>query len=128
LQVIAGYDPKDELTAFSVGRLPSEPYSKFADTTRLDGVRIGVIREHMNRELFNEADVQSIDLTERAIKDLEKLGATIVDPGAGGNLLQNCVDKYVPQTLNKLFIAQYPKLFPVDANGKPTTDHIARLV
>src|SRR5688572_4754881 len=26
LQVIAGYDPKDELTVFSVGRLPAQPY------------------------------------------------------------------------------------------------------
>src|SRR5262249_33697060 len=30
LDAIAGYDPKDELTAFSVGRLPSEPYRSFA--------------------------------------------------------------------------------------------------
>ena len=31
LDVIAGYDPKDELTAFSVGRTPSQPYASFAD-------------------------------------------------------------------------------------------------
>ena len=28
--VIAGYDPKDELTVFSVGRMPSQPYASFA--------------------------------------------------------------------------------------------------
>lgn len=33
LEVIAGYDPKDELTAFSIGRLPSEPYRDFASET-----------------------------------------------------------------------------------------------
>ncbi len=27
LDVIAGYDPKDELTAFTVGRMPSQPYA-----------------------------------------------------------------------------------------------------
>ena len=30
LDVIAGYDAKDELTAFTVGRMPSEPYASFA--------------------------------------------------------------------------------------------------
>src|SRR5438128_5158648 len=43
------YDPKDELTAFSVGRLPSEPYRSFANERTLSGIRIGVIREHMNK-------------------------------------------------------------------------------
>jgi len=42
LEVIAGYDPKDELTAFSVGRLPAEPYRSFANERTLNGMRIGV--------------------------------------------------------------------------------------
>jgi Asp-tRNA(Asn)/Glu-tRNA(Gln) amidotransferase A subunit family amidase len=81
LDVIAGYDPTDELTVFSVGRLPTSPYQTFAGEKRLDGIRIGVIREYMDRTLFNDADTESIDATERAIVDLKKLGATIVDPG-----------------------------------------------
>ena len=85
LEVIAGYDPKDELTAFSVGRLPAEPYRSFANEQTLNGMRIGVIREHMDKKVFNEADVEAIDLTERAIGDLRRLGATIVDPGAGAH-------------------------------------------
>ena len=32
LDVIAGYDPKDELTAFSVGRLPPQPYASYTPT------------------------------------------------------------------------------------------------
>ena len=128
LDVIAGYDPKDELTVFSVGRLPSSPYSTFAGNTRLDGMRIGVIREYMDRTLFNEADTESIDATERAIADLQKLGATIVDPGPTGALLQKYFDKYGPSVLNALFIDRFPDAFPVDASGKPTADHIATLV
>ena len=128
LNVIAGYDPKDELTVFSVGRVPASPYQSFASAKRLDGVRIGVIREYMDRSLFNKADSESIDATERAIADLQKLGATIVDPGPGGALLQKFIDKYAPSVLNKLFIARFPDAFPVDANGKPTADHIASLV
>jgi amidase len=128
LDVIAGYDPKDELTVFSVGRLPSSAYQSFANEKRLDGMRIGVIREYMDRKLFNQADTESIDITERAIADLHRLGATIIDPGPGGALLQKFIDKYAPPVLNKLFISRFPKDFPVDASGKPSADHIASLV
>jgi len=128
LEVIAGYDPRDELTAFSVGRLPSEPYRAFANERTLNGIRIGVIREHMDKSLFNEADVETIDITEGAISDLRRLGATIVDPGANGALLQSCIDKYVPLYRNRVFIEQFPNLFPVDTNGKPASDHISLLV
>jgi Asp-tRNA(Asn)/Glu-tRNA(Gln) amidotransferase A subunit family amidase len=128
LEVIAGYDPRDELTAFSVGRLPSKPYRSFANERTLKGIRIGVIREHMDKKLFNEADVESIDIAERAISDLRRLGATIVDPGAGGALFQSCIDKYVPLYRNRVFMEQFPNLFPADSNGKPATDRISLLV
>jgi amidase len=128
LEIIAGYDPKDELTAFSVGRLPAEPYRSFANEKTLNGMRIGVIREHMDKKVLNEADVSAIDLTERAIDDLRRLGATIVDPGAGGALFQGCMDKYAPLYRNRVFTEQYPNLFPTDSNGKPSTDRIATLV
>jgi amidase len=128
LDVIAGYDPKDELTAFSVGRLPVEPYRNFANEKTLNGMRIGVIREHMDKKVLNEADVSAIDLTERAIDDLRRLGATIADPGAGGALFQSCMDKYAPLYRNRVFTEEYPKLFPADSNGKASTDRIATLV
>jgi amidase len=94
----------------------------------LNGLRIGVIREHMDKKAFTEADVEAIDVTERAITDLRRLGATIVDPGTGGALFQGCIDKYVPLYRNRVFIEQYPKIFPADANGKPSTDRVAQLV
>jgi Asp-tRNA(Asn)/Glu-tRNA(Gln) amidotransferase A subunit family amidase len=128
LEVIAGYDPRDELTAFSVGRLPAEPYRSFANERTLNGIRIGVIREHMDKKLFNEADVETIDIAEQAIGDLQRLGAAIVDPGAAGALFQSCIDKYVPLYRNREFIEQYPNLFPVDSNGKAASDRISLLV
>src|SRR6266699_164970 len=128
LEVIAGYDPKDELTAFSIGRLPAEPYRSFANEQTLNGLRIGIIREHMDKKALNEADFEAIDLAERAVGDLRRLGAAIVDPGAGGALLQSCIDKYVPLYRNRAFIEQFPNLFPVDSNGKPLTDRISVLV
>lgn len=127
LDVIAGYDPDDELTAFSKGRMPAGSYASVAEAKRLDGIRIGVVREYMHKNLFTKADEQTIDVVSRAVDDLKKLGATIVDPGEG-DLFTSCIRKYAPQDLNKLFTKRYPDLFPVDANGKPTTDHTARLL
>jgi amidase len=120
LEVIAGYDPDDEITAFSVGRLPSQPYSSFAQEKRLDGVRIGVVREFMDKELFTEAAFQSIELAEHAIEDLRKLGATIVDPGPRGALFQQCVDEHAPLYRNKLFTqgASIRSLGPVPETGE----------
>jgi Asp-tRNA(Asn)/Glu-tRNA(Gln) amidotransferase A subunit family amidase len=129
LEVIAGYDPKDELTAFSIGRIPVEPYQSFASERTLNGMRIGVIREHMDKNgVQRGATPRTIDITERAIGELRQLGATIVDPGPGGALFQSCVDKYVPLYRNRVFTEQHPKLFPLDANGKPSTDQISQLV
>src|SRR5258705_5753846 len=58
LQVIPRHDPTGQLTAFSIGRLPTEPYRSFANERTLNGIRIGVIREHMDQKVFNEADVE----------------------------------------------------------------------
>jgi amidase len=128
LDVIAGYDPRDELTVFSVGRLPAQPYRSFARGRSLKGVRIGVVREYMDKSLFTQADAESIDIVDRAVTDLRKLGATIVDPGAGGSLFQACLDRYNPNLNSGAYVAKFPDLFPVDAAGKPAKDHIATLV
>ncbi len=128
LDAIAGYDPKDEMTVFAVGRTPAKPYASFASTQRLDGLRVGVLREYMSKKLFAKADEQSIDLIERAIADLRRLGATIVDPGPDGSLFQPCLARYAPELLNAAFARQYRQLFPVDAAGQPTGDHIAALL
>src|SRR2546421_10762739 len=128
LNVIAGYDPKDENTVFSVGRTPAQPYPSFASAQRLEGVRIGVIREYMSKKLFSKADEESIDIVEHAIGDLRKLGATIVDPGPEGALFQVCISRYAPELLNSAFTRQYREVFPVDPAGQPQSDHAATLL
>ena len=132
LDVIAGYDPKDELTSFGIGRMPEQPYYNFVSDPQasqpLAGVRIGVVREYMDKPLFTKADEESIDIIDRELGVLRKLGATLVDPGAGGALFQKCLKKYAPQSLNTGFVKQFPQLFPVDDAGKPKTDHIPKLV
>jgi amidase len=121
LDVIAGYDPADDLTVNSIGRIPKEGYASFARATSLNGIRIGVLREYMDKRLFTQADHETIDIVDRAIGDLRKLGATIVDPGAEGALFQKCINEHIPRNLNALFIRQFPELFPAEA------DHIAVL-
>jgi Asp-tRNA(Asn)/Glu-tRNA(Gln) amidotransferase A subunit family amidase len=74
-------------------------------------VRVGVVREYMSRALFSKADEQSIDLVERAISEVRKLGATIVDPGPEGALFQSCIPRYAPELLNSAFVRQYPQMF-----------------
>jgi Asp-tRNA(Asn)/Glu-tRNA(Gln) amidotransferase A subunit family amidase len=112
LDAYAGYDPKDELTAFSVGRTPAQPYASFTAARRLDGVRFGVLREYMRRSLLTRADEESIALIERALVDLRSLGADIVDPGAEGELFTPCIARYAPELLNSAFARQFPELFP----------------
>ncbi len=122
LDAYAGYDPKDELTAFSVGRKPEQPYASFADAGRLDGVRIGVLREYMRRSLLTKADEESIALIERALVDLKALGATIVDPGAEGELFTSCIARHAPELLNSAFARQFPKLFPSESSAATGAD------
>src|SRR5215472_10007641 len=121
LDVIAGYDPADDLTAYSVGRIPREGYAGFAREASLAGIRIGVVREYMDKRLFTKADEETIDIIDAAIGDLRKLGATIVDPGPQGALFQTCIDQHIPRNLNALFISEFPALFPRGS------DHIATL-
>jgi Asp-tRNA(Asn)/Glu-tRNA(Gln) amidotransferase A subunit family amidase len=128
LDVIAGYDPSDELTVFSVGRKPAQPYASFATARRLDGVRIGVIREYMSRKLFSKADEESIGIVERAIGELRKLGATVVDPGPEGALFQGCISRAGPELLNSAFTSRYRDLFPVDGASQPQSDQTATLL
>lgn len=127
LTVIAGYDPADELTALSIGRMPSQRYESFvvgeedlgANRQPLDGVRIGVVREYMDKNLFTEADSESIDIVDRAIERLRSLGATVIDPGPGGALFQDCIDKYASVWRNSLFVRQFPGLFPSGSDHMP---------
>jgi Asp-tRNA(Asn)/Glu-tRNA(Gln) amidotransferase A subunit family amidase len=128
LDVIAGYDPKDELTAFSIGRTPKQPYASYAHEKSLKGLRIGVVREYMNKKLFTKEDEQSIDLVSAAAKELGKLGATLVDPGPEGDLFTSCLKRYTPQDDNILFTKRNKELFPVDKDGKPTADNVVRLL
>jgi Asp-tRNA(Asn)/Glu-tRNA(Gln) amidotransferase A subunit family amidase len=128
LSVIAGYDPKDELTAFSIGHMPAPPYQSFTHEKSLKGVRIGVLGEYMDRKVFaGPLYAGNIDLVERAIDDLRKLGATIVEAPPEG-LFTAYIRRYNPALQNSSWTKMFPELFRVDAAGKPAGDQIATLL
>ncbi|WP_456279310.1 amidase [Bacillus sp. AK128] len=86
LDAIAGYDPKDPVTAKSIGNMP-ESYLDFLDTNGLKEAKFGVLRQYFPDD---KIDSEVKELMEQAIIDLEKNGAKVVD------------DFYIPN-LEKLF-------------------------
>lgn len=81
LDVIAGYDPDDEVTNVCGMKRP-EAYTPFLRKEGLQGVRLGVFRHYMNPAT---TDPEIVHLMERAIQDLKIKGAIIVDPVAIAN-------------------------------------------
>ena len=75
LEVITGFDPQDPLTQYSEGKIP-ENYSQFLQVDGLKGARIGVLRELSDAD----PDPEVKNLFEKAIFDLDSLGAIIIDP------------------------------------------------
>ncbi len=74
--VIAGYDPNDPITEYGKGKREAD-YTAFLDQDGLDGARIGVLRALVDTD---DADPKVITLFDKAIEDIEKAGAEIVDP------------------------------------------------
>lgn len=75
LEVIAGYDPADSLTAYGRGKALAN-YRRFLKKDGLKGARIGVLRTLSDRN----PDPQISALFTQAIADLKKAGAEIIDP------------------------------------------------
>lgn len=74
--VIAGYDAADPVTAASLEH-KSKRYADYLLANGLDGARIGVVRQLSNTDT---TDPEIIERFNEALKDMEKAGATIVDP------------------------------------------------
>jgi Asp-tRNA(Asn)/Glu-tRNA(Gln) amidotransferase A subunit family amidase len=72
--VVAGHDPADPFTEPD-RREPD--YTTFLDEGGLEGARIGVLRALADPE---ESDTEIVALFERALEDLERAGAEVIDP------------------------------------------------
>jgi len=81
LDVMAGYDPEDPITARGVGHIP-DTFTKFLDRNGLKGARLGILRESigLNSEPDSEDFKKISEVFERAISELKAAGAEIVDP------------------------------------------------
>jgi amidase len=129
LETIAGYDPKDAITAAAAGPIS---YRRFANEKSLAGKRLGVLRDLMIEATL--ADRDSIRVANEAIADLQKLGATVVDPLNIQDAIAELVPYLEPSLLAKNFAAAFPaappdpidhivamffdhKLFPSGARG-----------
>ena len=73
--VLAGFDAADPYTSAGRDRREDD-YTSFLDSTALKGKRLGVLRALVNTE---DADPAVTEVFERALVDLEKSGAVIVE-------------------------------------------------
>jgi Asp-tRNA(Asn)/Glu-tRNA(Gln) amidotransferase A subunit family amidase len=74
LDVMVGYDPKDPITAFGVGKPPAS-YATGLKANALKGARIGVITNLQGKE-ERHAEVNKV--MEQVVKTMEARGATVV--------------------------------------------------
>jgi len=76
LDVTAGYDPADPVTAASQGKR-ADSYMKFLDKDGVRGMRLGVVRQLFTAQ---NTDPDVMKRMEEALADLRRLGAQLVDP------------------------------------------------
>src|SRR5207302_536014 len=74
LDVMAGYDPEDSITAFGAPKIP-KTYTAFLDRDGLKGARIGVLLDFFGRDAIHQ---QVNAVTETAIQKMAGAGATII--------------------------------------------------
>jgi Asp-tRNA(Asn)/Glu-tRNA(Gln) amidotransferase A subunit family amidase len=81
LDLMVGYDPDDPVTAHGVGHMV-DSYSATLDRGALKGARLGILRESFGYDA--EPDTEDFkkvsEVFDRAVADLRKAGAEIVDP------------------------------------------------
>ncbi|HUF27735.1 MAG TPA: amidase family protein [Gemmatimonadaceae bacterium] len=75
LQVIAGPDPDDPVTAASADRVPAD-YAASLERNGLRGARIGVLRQAYERPT---TDPEVVRVFEAALGDMREQGATVID-------------------------------------------------
>ena len=114
LDVIAGYDPDDPVSAYAVGRIP-DSYTSFLAPDGLKGARLGVIRQPMDAKTDPASeDYRKVrTVIDRAIGDLKALGAEVVDPVVIPALIERVNKPYdgnvfETETAINRYLAQHP--------------------
>ncbi|HWN50023.1 MAG TPA: amidase [Xanthobacteraceae bacterium] len=110
LEVVAGPDPRDEVTAVAHSMKPV-PYRDFASKTSLAGKRLGVVRDFMIEATI--ADRDNIRVATDALAEMKQLGATVVDPVDFHSAIAEVMAAYEPS----FFALVFPEAIP--AGTKP---------
>jgi len=100
LEVVAGADPRDEVTAVAYGMKPV-PYRDSASRISLAGKRLGVVRDFMIEATI--ADRDSIRVATDALAEIKQLGATIVDPVDFHTAIAQVMAAYEPSFFAQVF-------------------------
>ncbi len=109
LEVVAGADPRDEVTAVAHGRKPVA-YQDHAGRTSLAGKRLGVVRDFMIEGTL--ADRDSIRVGNEALAEMKRLGAIIVDPVNFHAAIAEVMTGYEPGFFAQIF----PEAIPAGRN------------
>jgi len=121
LEVLAGYDPKDPVTAACAAR-PKISYARLAGGKSLRGKRLGVLRDLMIEA--SRADRDNIRVANEAIAAMKKVGATIVDPVNVDEAIADLVPYLEPGWLARNFSAVFPEAAkPIDRIVSMAFDH-----
>ena len=114
LNVIAGYDPNDPVTAASVGRVPPT-YASYLDADGLRGMRLGVLREPMAENTNPNAEdfAQVRAVLDRALGEMAGRGAVVVDPvtipGLRDLLRRSSAGEYEAEAAVDAYLAAHPR-------------------
>lgn len=112
MEVIAGYDQKDQITTPTYNRAVVA-YNRHANKKSLTGKRLGVVRELMAEATW--ADRDSVRVANEAIADLRRLGATIVDPANFDGAIAELVPYLEPSLITQGFKSLVPEgVNPID--------------
>ena len=81
LDSMVGYDSEDPVTAHGLGQAATS-YSATLDKRAIKGARLGILREPMGYHVEPETDDfrKVTEVFDRAVADLRKAGAEVVDP------------------------------------------------
>jgi amidase len=121
LEVLAGYDAKDPVTAACAAR-PKISYARYAGGKSLRGKRLGVLRDLMIEA--SRADRDHTRVANEAIGAMKKAGATIVDPVNVDKTIADLVPYLEPGWLKRNFPAAFPDSDkPIDRIVSMAFDH-----
>ncbi len=115
LDVIAGYDPDDPVTAAAVGHIPTT-YTQALAADGLRGARIGVVRDPLDptADRSDAGYKAGQAILDRAIADLRRLGAEVVDMTPIANLARDSAvlydnNVYETEAATDRYLAGHPK-------------------